>query len=133
MKNLIIVFAFLCSLPLGCATFSEQAKIEAFGRTEDSYKTAMQLSDFNAVCRYVHPSAMGRKDCLARYDNLKIVTYDVIGMDLSEDNREVTQTVDVEYYFLDRYIAKKLQYEQSWGYQEASKNWMLTTCPPVFK
>lgn len=133
MKNLIIAIVVLCNLPLGCATLSEQAKLEAFGRAEDSYKTAMQLSDFNAVCRYVLPSAMGRKDCLARYDNLKIVTYDVIGMDLSEDKRVVTQTVDVEYYFLDRYIAKKIQYDQSWGYQEASKTWMLTTGPPVFK
>jgi hypothetical protein len=133
MKNLIIAIVVFCNLPLGCATFSEQAKIEAFGRTEDSYKTAMQMSDFNTVCRYVHPSVMGRKDCLACYDNLKIVTYDVIGMDLAEDNREVTQTVDVEYYFLDRYIAKKIQYEQSWEYQEASKTWMLKTGPPVFK
>jgi hypothetical protein len=93
----------------------------------------MQLSDFNAVCQYVHPSEMGRKDCLARYNNLKIVAYDVIEMNLAEENREVNQTVEVEYYFVDRYIAKKLQYEQSWGYQEETKTWMLMTGPPVFK
>ncbi|BBO70414.1 hypothetical protein DSCA_43440 [Desulfosarcina alkanivorans] len=133
MKHLSFAIVLFCFLPLGCAAISEQARLEEYGRTMDSYETAMRLSDFNAACQYVDPSAMSRSDCLNRYDNLKMVSYEVLRMNLSKDNREVTQTVDVEYYFLDRYIAKKLQYEQSWRYQEEEKTWVLNTGPPLFK
>jgi hypothetical protein len=133
MKDLIIAIVVLCCLPLGCAAVSEQTKMKAYEQTMDSYETAMRLSDFNAACRYVDPSVMNRNDCLKRYDNLKLVSYDIIGMNLADDKREMTQTVEVEYYFLDRYIAKKIQYEQSWRYREDEQTWMLRTGPPIFK
>ena len=133
MKNTIFAIIVLCCLPLGCSTISEQAKMKAYEQTMDSYETAMRLSDFNTACRYVDPSAMKRNDCLRRFNNLKLVSYDIIGMNLSDDNREMTQTVEVEYYFLDRYIVKKIQYEQLWRYQEDEKTWTLMTGPPFFK
>lgn len=133
MKNTIFAIVLLCCLPLGCAAISEQAKMKAYEQTMDSYETAMRLSDFNTACRYVDPSAMNRNDCLKRFNNLKLVSYDIIGMNLADDKREVTQTVEVEYYFSDRYIAKKIQYEQSWRYEEEEKSWILKTGPPHFK
>ena len=107
--------------------------MEAYGRTMDSYQTAMRLSNFNDVCRYVDPAEMGRKDCLKQYENVKIVSYDVLGVKVAEDKLEVTQTVEVEYFFLDRYVVKKFEYEQSWRYQEEMKSWMLQTVPPHFE
>ncbi|MBC2712951.1 MAG: hypothetical protein HGJ94_18745 [Desulfosarcina sp.] len=133
MNILRIAAAFLLLLTMGCAAISEQAKMEEYGRTMDSYETAMRLSDFNAACQYVDPSEMGRKDCLKRYENLKIVSYDVLGVNVAEDKQEVTQTIEVEYYFLDRYVVKKIQYEQSWRYKEALEKWMLQTAPPFFE
>jgi hypothetical protein len=131
MKNMIIaVFIFL---PLGCASISEHAKMEAYGRTMDSYQTAMQLSDFNTVCKAVDPLEMVRKDCLQRYENVKIVSYEVLGVNLSEDKLEVTQTVEAEYFFVDRYIVKKIEYEQSWHYDKETQNWLLQTAPPHFE
>jgi hypothetical protein len=133
MKNPMFVIVFFCCLPLGCAAISEQAKMKAYELTMDSYETAMRVSDFNAACRYVDPSEMDRNDCLKRYDRLKIVNYEVIAIDLADEKRVVNQTVEVEYYFLDRYIAKKKQYEQSWRYKEDGKSWILKTGPPQFK
>lgn len=133
IKNLIYAIVVFCCLPLGCAAISEQTKMKAYEQTMDSYETAMRLSDFNAACRYLDPSEIGRNDCLKRYDRLKIVNYEVIGIDLADDKREVTQTVEVEYYFLDLYIAKKMKYEQSWRYEEDGKTWILKTGPPQFQ
>jgi hypothetical protein len=133
MKNLIVAIAVFCFLPMGCATLSEQARMEAYGRTMDSYAAAMRLSDYNAACRYVDPSTMLPKACLRRYENLKIVSYDVLGVAVAKDKQEVSQTVEVEYYFLDRYVVKKLQHEQSWRYQENLEQWVLRTGPPQFE
>ncbi len=131
MKNMII--AVLICLPLGCASIAEQAKMEAYGRTMDSYQTAMRLSNFNDVCKYVDPAEIGRKDCLRQYENVKIVSHDVLGVNVSEDKLEVTQTVETEYYFVDRYIVKKIEYEQSWRYQSDMESWLLQTGPPQFE
>lgn len=133
MKNLIVVIAVFCYLPLGCAAISEQAKVEEYGRTMDAYEAAMRVSDFNSACQYVDPVEMGRKDCLKRYENLKLVSYDVLGENVAEDKQQVTHTIEVEYYFLDRYIVKKFQYEQSWRYKEDLENWLLQTGPPRFE
>ena len=131
MKNMII--AVLICLPLGCASISEHAKMEAYDRNMDSYQIAMRLSDFNTVCKSVEPSEMGRKECLKRYENMKIVSYDVLGIKVSEDKLEVTQTIEAEYYFLDRYVVKKIEYEQSWRYMKETKSWLLQTGPPHFE
>lgn len=133
MKNQVIAIAILCCLPLGCATLSDQAKKEEYGRTMDSYETAMRLSDFNAACKYIDPAEIGRKECLKRYENLKIVTYDVLDVNVAEDEEQVTQTVEVEYYFLDRYVVEKIEYEQSWRYKKDVKSWLLETSPPNFE
>jgi uncharacterized protein YceK len=131
MKTLIIAF-FICLL-FGCASISEQGKMEAYERTMDAYQTTMRLSDFNAACKYVDPLGMNRKDCLRVYDNVKIVSYDVLAVNVAEDKLEVTQTVEVEYFFLDRYVVKKLEYEQSWRYHKEMQSWLLETGPPQFE
>ena len=131
MKNTII--AVLICLPLGCASISEQAKMDAYERTMDSYHTAMRLSNFNDACSYLDPAQMGRKDCLKRYENVKIVGYDVLGVKVAEDKSKVTQTVEVEYFFLDRYIVNKIEIEQSWRYEKEMERWMLQTGPPPFE
>ncbi|MGA6924677.1 MAG: hypothetical protein WBY88_03285 [Desulfosarcina sp.] len=133
MKNRIVVIMVFCSLTMGCAAISEQGRMEEYGRIMDAYATAMRLSDFNTVCQYVDPSEVGRKECLQRYDNMKIVGYDLLGVDFARDTRAVTQEVGVEYYFLDRYVAKTIRVEQSWRYREDRKSWLLQTPPPNFE
>jgi hypothetical protein len=133
MKKQIVTIVIFCCLPLGCAAISEQGKMEEYDRTMDSYETAMQLSDFNTACQYVNPSEMAREDCLKAYENLKIVSYDVRQFSVAEDKQEVTQAVEVEYYFLDRYVVKKTHYEQAWQYQEDRETWLLQTGPPHFE
>ncbi len=133
MKNQVIVMAVLCFyLPLGCAALKEQKKMEEYSRTMDSYETAMRLSDFNTACRHVDSAELGRKDCLAQYENLKLVSYDVLGINVAEDKKEVAQTVEVEYFFNNRVVVKKIQYEQSWHYEEDLERWQLRIGPMHF-
>lgn len=133
MKNLIIIMAVLFYLPLGCAALQEQKKMKEYALTMDSYETAMRLSDFNAACRYVDPAELGHKDCLAQYENLKIVSYEVLGVNVAENKKEVAQTIEVEYFIIDRVLVKKIQYEQSWRYKENLEKWQLYIGPSHFE
>ena len=123
----------ICCLPMGCATLSEKGKMEEFGRAMDSYETAMVVSDFNSACKQVDPTVMGRKECRQRYENVKIVSYDVLAVNVADDKRKVSQAVEVQFFFLDRYVLKKMQFDQSWHYDQNLKRWILQTEPPQFK
>lgn len=133
MKNLIVAIIVFCSLILGCAAISQQAKMEEYTRTMDAYEAALRVSDFNTACQYVDPAEMGHKNCLKRYEGLKLVSYDILRVNVSQDKLEVTHAIEAEYYFLDRHVVKKIQYEQSWHYKEDMEKWVLQTGPPHFE
>jgi len=132
--SLVKSLAFLlCGMLLGCAVLSEQHRMEAYGRTIDSYETAMRVSDFNVACQYMDPDVMSQEDCVQRYENVKIASYDVRSAKVADDNQKVDLKIEVSYFLLDRYVVNKIQFEQSWHYEEASKRWLLNTVPPNFK
>jgi hypothetical protein len=133
MKNLIIVIVVICCLPLGCASLLEKSKMEQFGRTLDAYEDAMRISDFNAACRFVNPAQMSHQDCLKRFSNIHLADTRVTDTQVSKDRMKVHQEIEVSYYFLDRYVLKKMRYRQTWQYLKDRDQWLLQDGPPVFK
>ena len=133
MKKMLVMVVVWFLMPVGCATIADQSRIEEYGQTMDAYETAMRLSDFNAACQFVDPAVMEREVCLKRYDNVKLANYDVLAMKASQDNREVSQSVRIEYFLLDRYVVKTVEQKQLWQYQEDTQKWVLQTVPPRFK
>ena len=128
----VVLASLLYLLPMGCATIADKGIMEEYGRTMDTYETAMRLSDFNTICQYVGPAATSRTDCMQRFDNLKIVGYDVLAVTVARDQRQVEMAVEVQYFFLDRYVVKKRQFDQTWRYSQDLKRWQLTAAPPEF-
>jgi len=133
MKAIVIVMLLLSCLPVGCAVLSEQYKEDEYDRTMYAYETALQLSDFNAICQLVDPAAMSKKDCLERFGDNKVANYALTGMTVSEDRQNVQQEIEVEYYPLNNIVLKKIQFSQSWAYQKDDKRWILENGPPHFK
>jgi len=123
----------LCFLFLGCAVLSEKYKMEEYGRTIDSYETAMRVSDFDVACQYMAPNVLSHEDCMQRYENVKIAGYNVRSAKVAKDSQKVDLKIEVSYFLLDRYVVNKMQFEQSWQYDEASKLWLLYTVPPEFR
>lgn len=133
MKKLMIIVAVSCCLLIGCAAFSKKAKMEKYGRTLDAYKTAMRISDLNAVCHFVDSTAMSREDCLKRFGDIKLVGFKIMDAQADEENMEVTQDIKVSYHFLNNVRIKEHQYKQTWHYLEDSEKWLLKDGPPQFK
>jgi len=126
----LIVLSFLFH---GCSTLSNQYEKDEYERTMFDYDTAMQLSEFNVVCKFLDSAVMERDACLAHYDNLKIIEYEVLEVEVVEEKKKVTQSVVVDYHFRDQVVLKKVQYEQTWKYQEDVKTWLLQSEPPMFE
>jgi hypothetical protein len=133
MKTWLIITAVSCCLLTGCATFSKKAKMEKYGRTMDSYQTAMRISDLNAICHFVDSSVMSREDCLNRFGDIKLVDYKLMDVQLDKESMEVTQDVKVSYHFLNNVRIKDLQFKQTWHYLEDSEKWVLKDGPPWFE
>lgn len=138
MKSCLIQKAAICItlsflLFQGCTTLSNQYRKDEYERVMFDYDTVMQLSDFNAACKYVDPVTMRWEACLKRYENVKILDYKLLSTQVAEDQTEVTQKVEAAYHFLDQVVVEKILYEQSWRYQEESRTWVLQTAPPIFK
>lgn len=123
----------LCCLLSGCAMLSEKHKMEEYGRTIDSYETAMRISDFNVACQYMDPDVLSHEACMQCYENVKIAGYNVHAVKVAEDKQKVDLKVELSYFLLDRYVVNKIRQEQSWHYKEKTKSWLLNTVPPDFR
>lgn len=133
MKRLIVAVAVSCLLSTGCATFSEKAKMEAFGRTMDAYETAMRTSELNDVCQFVDPAHLSRADCLQRFGEVKLVDYELMDVHVDKDRLTVDQEVNVAYHYQNHYRIKEIRYRQTWSYLEAREAWFLEDGPPTFE
>jgi hypothetical protein len=42
-------------------------------------------------------------------------------------------SIETKYFKLDRYVLKKMQYKQTWQYNQETQRWLLITGPPEFE
>ncbi len=128
-----IIAAVSVGLLSGCVGFSEKTKLEKYGRTLDSYESAMRVSDLDALSHFVDPKAMSRQDCLNRFGEIKIVGYKVMDVQVDEEDMEVTQEIKVSYHSLNGIRLKDRTFSQTWHYLEDSEQWLLKDGPPQFE
>ena len=133
MKAVIAVMVLTWGFLQGCAFIAERAKMEAYGRMLDTYATAMRTSDFDTACQFVDPSSMSHNECRERFGAIKIVDYRVTGQKIAKDRQQVTQQIEIGYYFLSHYLLRNIHFEQTWQYEEKQKTWLLQNGPPQFK
>jgi len=132
--RLATICLFVCCLLFhGCSTLSSQYQKDEYERTMFDFDTAMQVSDFNSICKYTDPTVLKWEACMKYYNNLKIIEYEVLDIEITEEDKKVTQNVVVDYHFRDRVVLKKIHYEQIWQYQEERKAWLLQSKPPIFE
>jgi hypothetical protein len=114
----------------GCASVSDQIKLDRFNTVARGYGSAIAMSHFEAANLFGDPPAEARE--LSRLQTYRVATYDVKNVDLSEDKLRVVQVVEIKYYRLDRMIVKTLRDEQLWGYDPETEMWRLKSGLPAF-
>ncbi|PIE66665.1 MAG: hypothetical protein CSA23_07995 [Deltaproteobacteria bacterium] len=130
MKSLFIAMAVVSHLLCGCAALLEQTKQDEYDRTMYAYETALQLSDFDAICRFADPETLSRKNCISRFGDIKIVNFKQTDMKVSDDRSQVQQEIEIEYHALKDIVLQKKQFSQSWIYRKDTGKWVLENGPP---
>jgi sensor c-di-GMP phosphodiesterase-like protein len=126
---------FVClALTAGCAAYSDMKKQDDFSETTKSYEKMIFWSNYDTADsfrdpqeREIHPADIdGLKD-------IKVTSYSVKKVSVSEDQAEVRQTVEIGYYRVDEVTLKTLRDQQVWIYNPMAKRWYLQSGLPLFK
>jgi len=123
----------ICVLVMaGCTSISEINMKDQFKKTSYSYKQALQWSDWVAASGKLDSD--GKKldyQAIDELKQIKVTSYEVNEMKLSEDKLRVQQTVEIQYYHINRLVEKTLIDNQVWEYDE-EKGWRLVSGLPSF-
>jgi hypothetical protein len=132
MNRSKILIPVIALLMFGCATLSYNSKMDSFEGISRAYEKALNASDFETAYQFMDPETIKEETGFSKYKNIKIVDYEVKKYDLSDDNSEISQTVEIGYYKLGNYILRTLRHKELWKYDEEKENWFLQTGLPDF-
>jgi hypothetical protein len=125
---------FVCLLVMGCASFSDMQRMDAFDETVKEYSRALEWSDFDLASSFMRTDD---EDALAAsLENLKtiqITGYEVKKFRVLEEQRRIEQVVDLSYFKRDAMVVMRTRDVQLWEYDQEQDRWQLTTGFPEFK
>lgn len=126
---------FLCVLMFfGCATFNNLRLSNEFETVAESYKSAINLEDFEMAGSFMSKQYQPKDSALADKNflkKIKVTSYEVLSGKMDTDKSMVEQTVKINYYHTDYLIEKVVGDNQIWIYE--SDSWRLSTGLPVFE
>ncbi|HUU41441.1 MAG TPA: hypothetical protein VMW42_10920 [Desulfatiglandales bacterium] len=129
-KILIPLFVILI---VGCVTISFNSRMENFENISKAYEKALSASDFETAYQFIDPQTIEGEMGFDKYKNIKVVEYEVKKSNLSGDNLEIYQIVEIGYYKLSSYVLRTIRHKELWKYNEENKSWLLQTSLPDFK
>ena len=126
---------FVClALTAGCAAYSDMKKQDDFSETSKSYEKMIFWSNYDTADSFRDPQE--REIHPADIDGLKkikVTSYSVKKVSVSEDQSEVRQTVEIGYYRVDEVTLKTMRDQQVWVYNPIAKRWYLQSGLPLFR
>lgn len=132
MKTASIFTLVMILLLLGCAGFSEKNRMENFSRTANAYEQALRMSDYDSAVAFCSPSTFNAAAKSKKFKNIKIIEYKIARLDVSKDNLEIKQDVELQYFLLNSNRLRTMRHPQTWRYREKEKIWLLETGLPAF-
>ena len=129
-----LIFFVCLALTAGCAAYSDMKKQDDFSETSKSYEKMIFWSNYDTADSFRDPQE--RESHPADIDelkNIKVTSYSVKKVSVSEDQSEVRQTVEIGYYRVDEVTLKTIRDQQVWVYNPIAKRWYLQSGLPLFK
>ncbi len=130
-KNRFLLLVGIIAL-LGCASAFEQARMDHFYKFADRYRLALLRGEYGMAASMIDPAGRKPHD-FEKMKEIKIVDYKPTGIVSSEDEKEIRQDVELQYYLKSQNILKSTQYQQVWQYKDEGRVWLLETDLPEFK
>lgn len=129
----LVMGFLLVELLTGCAQIQSKEKQFKLNETTKVYGSAIRWGQFNDAADFIAirnsvPQGVDR----ALLKNIRVTSYDIADVDLSEDGLEALLTVSITYYHTNSGIINTITDRQMWWYSEELKGWLLDGSLPDF-
>jgi hypothetical protein len=104
-----------------------------FEKTSNAYRELILLSEFETAYTFGNTENMNEDVNLDALKNIKVTDYALKSYEVSNDKSEITQSVEMEYYWAGRYRVRTILDKQIWKYDEEKQTWLLHTGLPRFE
>jgi hypothetical protein len=127
--------SLLCVLVLvGCAMIEEKKQQESFEDITEVYGKAIRWGKFEVANGF--RANKGKEEERPDFEylkNIKVTSYELKAVNISEDGKVVQQDVEIEYYKIEQFIEKTITDSQLWKYNEEEGRWFLHSELPDLK
>lgn len=112
----------------------ESRQQNSFDMAANTYKQSILLGKYHVADGFhkAHPSDQQPRD-FKRLKKIRVTSYDLTSVRVSQDGLIVNQTVEISYYNIDNMLEKTLTDSQIWEYDAESKTWNLHSEFPDFR
>lgn len=132
--NVTKLLSILLSFCLfSCTTVSNYQKQESFEKQVKDYKQTIRWLELEDALSFQDAENRQTPESIEAYRGVRLTSYDVKKMVVSEDNLHVYQTVEIKYYREDSAVEKTVIDHQLWEYNENLEKWFLKSVLPPFK
>jgi len=127
--------SLLCVLALvGCATYTRQKQQERFEDITKAYGDALRWGKYEVANGFRDKNGREEKKPDFGYlKNIKVTSYELKAVNISQDGNAVQQDVEIEYYKIDQFIERTITDSQLWKYDKEEGRWLLHSELPDFK
>lgn len=116
----------------GCATYTTREAVDSLEKTLRSYEMAIRWGHYEVVMDAIQDFDNQAQN-FNKFRNIKITSYEVLGLKISASDLMAEQKVEIRYYNPDFMLEKMLIDIQSWEYNKDVKKWYLHSNFPDFR
>jgi hypothetical protein len=127
----IIVFCSIVFIA-GCASFAAREQLASLETALHTYEIAIRWGQHEAVKEFILDFEKQARN-FKKFRLLKVTSYEVLSLKISESNVQAEQRVEINYYDPVNPVEKTLIDRQVWEYRKETKRWYLLSDFPDFK
>jgi len=119
---------------VGCTGLQEKCRLAQFEDVSSAYEHAIRWGDCD-VAKSLRKKRGTDHEAghVDKVDKIRVTSYELLSINLSEDQLRVHQAVKIRYFNTDQMIEKTLIDEQLWEYDDTEKAWYLQSGLPDFR
>ncbi|HEB59411.1 MAG TPA: hypothetical protein ENJ01_09335 [Gammaproteobacteria bacterium] len=130
MRAMLIIFFTGLLAVSGCSTTDP---VNMMGYATRAYERAVRWGNLESAERFRREPADNWTPAIReRLGRVKVTGYEVINSTLEPDERHMSQTVRIKYYYDADLVERTLRDEQRWEYDPEIKQWFLVSELPTF-
>ena len=125
----IIILAFAW----GCSKIVDIKQKESFSNLSKAYRQALLWSEFEYAMSFHKTDSQKQTELDPIYKKIKVTAYEEKHHVINSDATEIEQTVQIQYYWVDQMVEKKIMVNSVWEWDSNSNTWYLISGLPGFK